>query len=181
MSSWQHKILNQDKQASLKALFYSVFSEAEGETEGRLVGDLANELALAIDNEQVWCFATYEADELIAAIFLTRLKFDQAIDVYLLGPVAVATEYQGRGVGQSLILHGLDHLQAQSVELVITYGDPAFYSKVGFQALSEAQIKAPLPLSMPQGWQIISLVGDPIPSIAKRPSCVGAFDDPVYW
>ena len=181
MHSWQHKRLNKDEQASLKALFDAVFSQAESEAEGRLVGDLAGELALAIDNQQVWCFATYEAQQLIAAIFLTRLDFDQDIDVYLLGPVAVATEHQGQGVGQALIRYGLAQLKAQAVELVITYGDPAFYSKVGFQRLSEQQLKAPLPLSMPQGWQVVSLTDAPIPSIAKRPTCVKAFDNPAYW
>lgn len=181
MRSWQHKRLNKDAQASLTALFTSVFSEAESKAEGRLVGELAAELALVIDNAQVWCFATHEAGELIAAIFLTRLDFNQDINVYLLGPVAVATEYQGRGVGQSLIGYGLAQLKAQAVELVITYGDPAFYSKVGFQALSETQIKAPLPLSMPQGWQVISLTGSAIPVINERPTCVQAFDNPAYW
>lgn len=181
MDSRQHKILSKDDTTSIENLFYSVFKDAEGEAEGRLIGDLSRELALAIDQQQVYCFASYEANQLIASIFLTQLDFKQEIDVYLLGPVAVDTQHQGQGVGQALIRYALDYLASQGVAWVITYGDPAFYTKVGFQALSEAKIKAPLPLSMPQGWQIASLTGEAVPNISARPSCVKAFDNPVYW
>jgi predicted N-acetyltransferase YhbS len=78
-------------------------------------------------------------------------------------------------------MHALDALKRRSVEVVVTYGDPSFYSKVGFQSLSEAVIAVPLTLTMPFGWQGQSLTSAPIPTIKQRPACVAAFNHPVYW
>lgn len=99
----------------------------------------------------------------------------------MLSPVAVTTANQGRGTGQAMIRFGLDELKNRSGALVVTYGDPAFYSKVGFQALSEDVIQAPLPLSMPEGWLGQSLSGEAIPNLKSRPTCVREFDNPAYW
>jgi predicted N-acetyltransferase YhbS len=99
----------------------------------------------------------------------------------MLAPVAVGAEHQGKGIGQALINYGLNQLKKRSVNAVVTYGDPSFYSKVGFQALSENVIQAPLKLSMPFGWLGQSLTEEPIPTINERPMCVKEFNDPVYW
>ncbi|CAD7778098.1 MAG: hypothetical protein KIIPBIDF_00975 [Candidatus Methanoperedenaceae archaeon GB50] len=46
----------------------------------------------------------------------------------MLAPVAVSTEHQRKGIGQALINYGLDELKKRSVSIVVTYGDPSFYS-----------------------------------------------------
>jgi len=100
---------------------------------------------------------------------------------YMLAPVAISTAHQGRGIGQALIRFGLDELKNRSATLVVTYGDPAFYARVGFQALSEDVIQAPLPLSMPEGWLGQPLSGEAIPILKSRPACVPEFDNSAYW
>jgi predicted N-acetyltransferase YhbS len=65
--------------------------------------------------------------------------------------------------------------------VAITYGDPSFYSKVGFQPLSENSIRAPLKLSIPEGWLGQSLNVNSIPTLNERPTCVKAFNDPALW
>jgi predicted N-acetyltransferase YhbS len=182
-------ILNPNHQPQLHDLFLSVFTSSEGAEEGRLIGDLAAALAASIDNKEIICFGTLVDNSIIAAIFFTRLKVkkhhpkEEDIQMYLLAPVAVHTQYQRQGIGQALILHGLQELkQHRSVHVAITYGDPAFYSKVGFQPLSQNVIPAPFPLSMPQGWLGQSLSEEkPIPIIQERPTCVQPFQNPVYW
>ncbi|MBT8119189.1 MAG: N-acetyltransferase [Gammaproteobacteria bacterium] len=176
-----HKILDISNQEAITRLFTSVFTSSEGEKEGRMIGYLASKLSSRTDNKEIICFGTCEEGSIIAAIFFTRLRFDESIQVYMLAPVAVSTGHQGKGIGQALINHALDELKNRSVSVVITYGDPSFYSKVGFQALPETTIKAPLKLSMPQGWMGQSLTAEPIPSINDRPICVEEFNDPVYW
>ena len=176
-----HRTLNTSKQSEISELFRSVFTASEGENEGELIGQLVNKLAASINHQDIICFGAYEADLLIGVIFFTRLQFDQPTQIYMLAPVAIDTQYQGRGVGQSLINYGLDEMKNRSVAVVITYGDPAFYSRIGFQALSEKVIQAPLTLSLPQGWLGQSLTDQPIPTIDGRSRCVEAFNDPVYW
>jgi len=176
-----YQTLDKSNQKEVKELFTSVFTSSEGEKEGMLIGNLSSELASSIDNEETICFGVYENESLIGSIFFTRLKFNSSIQVFMLAPVAVSTENQGKGIGQALINHGLNELKKRSVSAVVTYGDPNYYSKVGFQALSENLIQAPLKLSMPEGWLGQSLMVAPIPVINERPECVREFNDPVYW
>lgn len=176
-----YQSLEKSKQEEVANLFTSAFTTSEGEKEGMLIGGLSSELASSIDNEEIICFGAYENGSLIGSIFFTRLKFNDPIQVYMLAPVAVSTEHQGRGIGQALINYGLNELKKRSVSVVVTYGDPSFYSKVGFQALSEEFIQAPQELSMPFGWLGQSLTAEPIPPIDERPTCVKEFNDAVYW
>ena len=175
-----HKTLDKSKQKEVVELFTSVFISSDGEKEGRLIGKLSSELASNIDNEKIICFGVYENESLIGCIFFTRLQFNEPFQVYMLAPVAVSTEHQGKGIGQALINYGLNELKKRSVNVAVTYGDPSFYSMVGFQALSENVIPAPLKLSMPFGWLGQSLTGEQIPTIHERPVCVKEFNDPVY-
>jgi putative acetyltransferase len=175
------RILDNNSMDEVASLFTSVFLSSEGEQEGRLIGSLASKLAARIDNQEIICIGAYEDGTLIGAIFFTRLRFDDPIEAYMLSPVAVSTVHQGRGTGQAMIRFGLNELKNRSAALVVTYGDPAFYSKVGFQALSEDVIQAPLPLSMPEGWLGQFLSGEAIPILKSRPACTQEFNNPAYW
>ena len=176
-----HKILDKNSQEAVTRLFTSVFTASEGEKEGRLIGNLASELSSGIDNREIFCFGTYEEESIIGSVFFTHLRFNRAIQVYMLAPVAISSKHQGKGVGQALINYGLNELRNRSVAVIVTYGDLSFYSKVRFQALSENIIQAPLKLSMPEGWLGQSLIEDPIPTLNDRPICVKELNDPVYW
>lgn len=176
-----YKNLDKGKQREITDLFTSVFTSSEGENEGKLIGNLSSELSSNIDNQEIICLGAYDKELLIGAIFFTRLRFNESIKVYMLAPVAVSAEHQGKGVGQALINYGLNELNNRSVTVAITYGDPSFYSKVGFQALPEHVIQAPLNLSIPEGWLGQSLTTEPIQTINGCPTCVEEFNNPVYW
>lgn len=177
-----YQTLDKSNQHELAELFNAAFTTSEGEKEGALIGQLASELGSGIDNHETICFGVYDNATLIGALFFTRLKFKHnPIQVYMLAPVAVSPDKQGIGIGQDLIRYGLDKLRDRSVSIIVTYGDPSFYAKVGFQRLPEELIQAPLKLSMPFGWLGQSLTGAPIPAINERPLSVKAFNDPVYW
>lgn len=175
------KILDKNNKREVADLFISAFTSSEGEKEGQLIGNLALNLSLNIDNKRIICLGAYENGLIIGSIFFTRLKINEPINIYMLAPVAVNVKYQGKGVGQTLIKYGLNMLKERSVSVVITYGDPSFYSKVGFQLLSENTIQAPLKLSMPEGWLAQSLSEDQIPIIKEQPTCVQEFNNSIYW
>jgi putative acetyltransferase len=109
------------------------------------------------------------------------LTFENNTNAYLLAPVEVHTDFQGKGIGQDLIHFGLKTLKNDGVEIVITYGDIHFYSKVGFKQISEELIKAPLPLTYPEGWMAQSLIGDEILPIPGKSYCVEEINNPAYW
>jgi putative acetyltransferase len=176
-----HRILDRSNQSEIEQLFVAVFAASEGEEEGELIGTLSSQLAAQIDNHEIICCGTFEEETLVGALFFTRLQLRTPIQVYMLAPVAVRTDHQNQGIGQALIQFGLAELKQRAIDVVVTYGDPSFYGKVGFQALSEEVIQAPLRLSMPFGWLGQSLTGEPIQAIDERPTSVEAFNDPVYW
>lgn len=175
------KNLDKYSKEAVTELFTSAFTASEGEKEGRLIGNLASELSSEIDDREILCFGACEGESIIGSIFFTPLRFKAGIEVYMLAPVAVRTEHQGKGVGQALIRYGLDELKNRSVDVAVTYGDPAYYSRVGFRPLSEKVLPAPHELSMPFGWQGQSLAGEPIPALDERPACVRQFNDPALW
>ena len=169
------------EEPEITQLFDKVFSESEGTSEGTLVSSLVIDLIDTTNEQDIFGFVARDDKRIIGSIFFSRLSFSNLVQAFILSPVAVDTNYQGQGIGQRLINFGIEQLKDNGVQLLFTYGDPEFYSKVGFQCISEDVIKAPLELSQPEGWLCQSLVGDEITPIAERPRCVAALNKPELW
>ena len=52
---------------------------------------------------------------------------------YGLGPVAVAPEFQRRGIGTALVRAGMEELRRLGAKGCVLVGDPAFYERFGFR------------------------------------------------
>lgn len=165
----------------IKRLFTDVFSNSEGESEGVLIGNLAYELMTETDERDLYGFVAIEDEKIIGCIFFSRLVFESGIKAFILAPVAIQTEHQGKGTGQKLIAFGIKSLKEQGVDLIMTYGDPRFYSKVGFNPVAVESIRAPFKLSQPEGWLGQSLAGAAIEPISGSSACVKALNKPEYW
>ncbi len=165
----------------IKQLFTQTFSDSEGQSEGLIIGNLTYDLMLNTHTHELYGFIAIENEHIIGSIFFSKLTFEHNINAFLLAPVAVRTNYQGKGVGQKLINFGLNALKDNGVELIFTYGDPKFYSKVGFNLVSETLVKAPLKLTYPEGWLGQSLLNDTIETISGHSYCVEAFNKAEYW
>lgn len=61
---------------------------------------------------------------------------DRAEGWYGLGPISVAPELQGRGVGTTLINEALRVLRKRGASGCMLLGEPAYYSRFGFRAES---------------------------------------------
>jgi len=165
----------------IKQLFIKTFSDSEGKSEGLLIGNLVHDLISSTDSHDLYGFVATENKQIIGCIFFSKLTFEHKIKAFLLSPVAIHTDFQRKGIGQKLINFGLNILKENGVELIFTYGDPNYYSKVGFNPITEKLIKAPLKLSYPEGWLAQSLVGDEIQPITGNSYCVKAFNKPKLW
>jgi predicted N-acetyltransferase YhbS len=165
----------------VKTLFTDVFADSEGQAEGDLIGNLAFELQETTEPKDIFGFITRDGKILIGCIFFTRLKFQNKINAFILSPVAVATQYQKKGIGQKLIKFGINYLKNNNVKLLFTYGDPTFYSKVGFKYIPENIAKAPLILTYPEGWLAQSLASESIEPISGNSTCVSALNNQQYW
>lgn len=167
---------------ALIALFRASFTDAEGASEGQVVAGLVRRLLDQTPAPDLRLFTACDDGGLAGAVIFSRLTCaGGGGQIWLLSPMAVATSRQGQGVGQALIRHALDALRGHGTDLVMTYGDPAFYGKVGFRPVSTETVPAPFALSQPQGWIGQMLNGGDIPRLAGPVSCVAALNDASLW
>ena len=59
---------------------------------------------------------------------------DSAAGWYGLGPISVAPEHQGGGVGSQLMEHALNELRTMGATGCVVLGEPGYYSRFGFIA-----------------------------------------------
>lgn len=164
------------------SLFETSFGASEGQDEGALIGTLVRNLMSETPKGDLYLFAAEKDDQIIAAVFMSRLVFagDTRV-VFMLAPVAVLPEHQGKGVGQTLIRHALDKMRDSGADIAVTYGDPGYYTRIGFQQVGTDIVPAPQALNYPHGWQAQCLSGGPLEALKGPSSCASAFNDPVYW
>jgi predicted N-acetyltransferase YhbS len=165
----------------IQSLFASTFGKSEGESEGAIIGKLTEDLLGKTEKNDLFIFVACTDDEIKGSIFVTRMPSELENEIFLLAPVAVLTDSQGQGIGQSLIKYGIEELKKNNVKLLVTYGDSAFYSKVGFLPVDQSTIEPPFPLSQPEGWLAQSLNEQKTIKSVGKCSCVSAFDNPSYW
>lgn len=163
-------------------LFTTTFTESEGVDEGVLIGRLVRRQMTETAPEDISVFVAEEQGELAGAVVFSRMTYSaDPRTVWLLSPMAVATGRQGEGIGQALLRHALQDLREGGADVAVTYGDPAFYGKVGFVPVSERMVPAPQPLSQPGGWLALSLSAAVLTPLRGTGSCIAALNDPAFW
>lgn len=163
-------------------LFAATFTDSEGAEEGAVIGDLVRHQLTGTPAPDLDVFVVEEDGAIVAGAVFSRLTYDRDDrSVFVLGPVAVVTARQGEGIGQQLLQHALDTLRRKGVDVVVTYGAPAYYSRVGFKPVTESLIPAPYRLQHPEGWLAQSLTEAELPPLMGKARCVEAFNNPVFW
>ena len=165
----------------IRDLFILVFTDSEGQSEGQLIGNLVGDIMNETDEKDLYGFLSIDGKRIVGSIFFSRVSFESGTNVFILSPVAVDTDRQGEGIGQKLITFGLKQLANAGVEVALTYGDPKFYSRVGFNSISEKLVTPPMKLSQPEGWLGQSLIGNSIEGIEGSSFCVKALAKAEYW
>lgn len=170
------------RERDITDLVTSTFTASEGAVEGELVGGLARNLLDTTPAQDLFVFSASQGATLIGCIFFSRMSFDQdSRTVFILSPVAVKPDMQGKGVGQSLLTYGLAQLRAKGIHVAVTYGDPKFYSKVGFQQMTEDFAHPPFKLTYPNGWLGVSLTDQSLEALVGPSHCVAALNAPALW
>ena len=163
-------------------LFYTSFSASEGESEGALIRTLVQNFLENTPEPDIFIFAALRHDTVVGCAIFSRLTYsDDARNVFILSPMAVHPNHQNNGIGQNLLLESIGFLKKQGIDILMTYGDPAYYGKVGFLPLAEHVVPAPFPLSMPIGWIGQSLNEANITTVQGSCACVPALNNPAIW
>jgi putative acetyltransferase len=136
-------------QANLEALYGVAFPE---ENLLRLIRRLLAE------EPGILSLAAGVDDRLVGHILFTPCGVGESENcAALLGPLAVAPDWQRRGVGRALVREGLSRLGQTELMQVLVLGDPNYYGRFGF--LPEKSILPPydLPAEWSGAWQSIKL------------------------
>jgi putative acetyltransferase len=80
--------------------------------------------------------------ELVGHVLFNRMQSEPAMSVVGLAPLAVAPQFQGRGVGSDLTRRGLDACRQRGAVACIVLGNPAYYGRFGFAACGDT-IRSP--------------------------------------
>ena len=87
----------------------------------------------------------WDGELLVGAIQLTAVTVGGSSGALLLGPLAVAPAYKGRGAGLRLILDSLAEARLQGAKLVVLVGDLPYYQRAGFSVVPAGRITLPGP------------------------------------
>jgi putative acetyltransferase len=101
-------------------------------------------------------------DEVVGHVICSRGRIDDAPALGL-GPVSVRPDEQRGGVGSALMYAVLGAAQALDETVVVLLGDPAYYSRFGFDPASALGIAAPDP-QWGDLFQALALGSGPVPS-----------------
>ena len=163
-------------------LFYNTFKESENESEAEIVSGLVRKYLQDFPREDLKGYVAMEDGEILGCVFFSQLYFPNSKSkVFILSPMAVKTECHGKGIGKALISYAHSALIKADVNLTMTYGDINFYSKAGYQQISESQISAPMPLTYPEGWLANCLNGKSPLAIPGIPYCIPELQDENVW
>lgn len=120
-----------------------VSREAFGES-GNKVADVV--VALRRDDPSALSLVAEDAGRVIGHVMFSRTLLDaprRLVHVPVLSPLAVAPQWQRRGVGSALVRHGIDMLDGQATPMVWLEGSPVYYRRLGFSPGAEHGFRKP--------------------------------------
>lgn len=84
-----------------------------------------------VDEDARFGMAAWDGDLMIGAIQYWPCRVD-GVEAMLLGPLAVAPSYRGRGAARALVNQSLQKVADTGIDLVVLIGDPKLYLQYGF-------------------------------------------------
>lgn len=89
---------------------------------------------LRADGDLSLSLVAVSANKIVGHIAFSKVVIDGVDSHWFgLGPVSVAIEHQGTGIGSKLINQGLDEIKDSGARVCVLIGDPAYYSRFGFK------------------------------------------------
>lgn len=91
-------------------------------------------------------FAARSKGKLVGTVRLWDIGAGTVGPALLLGPVAVAPELQGRGVGSLIMRHAIHEATLSDHRAILLVGDEPFYGRFGFTAAVAKALELPGPV-----------------------------------
>ncbi|MDJ0707275.1 MAG: N-acetyltransferase [Leptolyngbyaceae cyanobacterium MO_188.B28] len=172
------RLSNTNDLEAICAIHHSAFGEEERESIVELV---INFLSQPSDYDTL-SFVAEEDGIVIGHTIFSEIKFiEHNTKAFILAPLAVLPSHQNRGIGTSLVKHGLNYLSSQGTEFVFVYGDPKYYSRFGFHTENSKNFVPPYTLQYLHGWQYLQFNKSSFPATPIHLSCAPPLRKPELW
>lgn len=129
MSEWEIRPQRPDELAEVSAVDDLAFG----------AGERIGELVAALQDDPCFTGQSYVAvqgERIVGHTMLTRAWLDaedQLLEIPVLSPLAVHPDLQGSGLGRALVEYAVARAEEDGAIGVVLEGDPAFYSRLGFE------------------------------------------------
>lgn len=126
--------------------------------------------ALSGDPDLILSLVARIGPEVVGHVAFTRCRLEEGdgADSGLLGPLVVAPNRQGHGIGSALVREGLARLADARVERIYVLGAPGYYGRFGFRPERRVQPPFAFPSDLPpewaDAWQALDLVESEAPA-----------------
>ena len=163
----------------IKDTFFNSFSAEEASITYPVIKELITE----DDKQKNFCIG-YELDGyIVGAIGFSPVLFDgeKEISAYILAPLATHKLHQKKGIATQLFDKAKTHFIENDVDALLVYGDPAYYSRYGFDVELGKNFLPPYPLEYEFGWQAMMLNDKDVTKVKLSFTCVNALSDAALW
>lgn len=117
--------------AAIRAITQAAFATApySDGSEGQIIDQLR------ADDDLAMSLVADQDGAVVGQVTLTAVSIgDSKSGWFGIGPIAVAPEKMGQGIGSALMKAAIDHLNTIGAAGVVLVGDPAYYARFGFVA-----------------------------------------------
>ena len=161
----------------------NVIETAFSDEENKVIMNLAQELHQETSSPSIKSLVAEVDNQIIGYVSYSPiyLKSDSSISGYILAPLAISPEHQKQGVGSNLIKSGIDMLTKDDANVLLVYGDPAYYGRFGFKEEIGRSFVPPYKLQYPFGWTGMMLNDTAVPEQPIQFECVSALSKPELW
>lgn len=101
---------------------------------------------LRADGDLALSLVAEDAERIVGHIAFSPVTLSDGSEGWFgLGPVSVWPELHGRGIGSALVKRGIADLRVRGARGIVLLGDPAYYSRFGFEADPALRYPGPPP------------------------------------
>ena len=158
----------------------AVVETAFCEEENKPIIELALELVRETTSPSIKSLVAEVNERVIGyvAYSLIFLKSASGISGSTIALLTVSPQHQKQAVGSQLVRRCIDALTKEGVDVLLVYGDPAYYRRFGFLEKTCRGPMPPYPLAYPFGWTGMMLNETLQPNTAIQFDCVAALPKP---
>jgi len=163
---------------SIRKVHENAFDQSERDTVSQLAIDLLEDKTAL----PILSLVAERDNEIIGNVIFSSVNIEgvEGVSAYILAPLAVTRFAQRSGIGTQLINKGLEILKERGAEIVLVYGDPNYYMRIGFKA--GHNLKPPYKLKYPEeAWMAQELVEGTLSKTQGIVQCASSLNSPEYW